>query len=87
MYILHYCVHSKALPPEITEPPRDKHVVDGTTVKLTCRVFGAPKPEVKWVRQGVELTGGRYVVLPEGDLEIRLDNVFLRPGSFESIYF
>lgn len=68
-----YCI--LALPPEIVEPPKDKQVVDGKTVKLTCRVFGAPKPEVKWDRQGVELTGGRFSVLPEGDLEIRCVSV------------
>lgn len=57
--------------PEITEAPQDKEVVDGKTVILTCKVFGAPKPEVKWVKQGVELTGGRFSVLSGGDLEIR----------------
>ncbi|KAL1110491.1 hypothetical protein AAG570_008019, partial [Ranatra chinensis] len=64
-------VNVLALAPEITTPPTDKEVVDGKTVTLTCRVFGAPKPEVKWVHQNDELTGGRYTVLPEGDLEIR----------------
>ncbi|XP_073993820.1 neuroglian isoform X3 [Rhodnius prolixus] len=70
-----------ALAPEITEAPSDKDVVDGKTVTLTCRVFGAPKPEVKWVRQGVELTGGRFLVLPQGDLEIREVN-FLDAGLY-----
>lgn len=74
-------INVQALPPEIVEPPKDKQVVDGKTVKLTCRVFGAPKPEVKWDRQGVELTGGRFSVLPEGDLEIREVN-FLDAGNY-----
>lgn len=60
-----------ALAPEITEPPQDVDIVDRRTTLLTCRVFGAPKPEVKWVRAGRELTGGRYTVLDNGDLEIQ----------------
>ena len=60
-----------ALAPDITEGPSDKEVVDGRTVTMTCKVFGAPQPEVKWLKQGTELTGGRFSVLPEGDLEIR----------------
>lgn len=59
-----------ALPPEITEPPRQEATVDHRTVTLRCRVFGAPKPEVKWIRNGLELTGGRYKVLESGDLQI-----------------
>lgn len=70
-----------AVPPEIIDPPMDKDVVDGKTVIITCRVFGAPKPEVKWVRSGVELTGGRYTTLPSGDLEIR-DVNFLDAGQY-----
>lgn len=63
-------VNVLALPPEITEPPRDEATVDSRTVILTCRVFGAPKPTVKWIRDGRELTGGRYQVLESGDLQI-----------------
>ena len=33
-------------------------------------MFGAPKPIVKWLKNGVELTGGRYQVLDSGDLRI-----------------
>ncbi|XP_033217712.1 neuroglian isoform X3 [Belonocnema kinseyi] len=74
-------VNVLALAPEIREPPSDEVVVDGKTVKLTCRVFGAPKPEVKWIRNGQELTGGRYKILSSGDLEI--ENVaFADAGEF-----
>lgn len=59
-----------ALPPEIVEAPRREATVDRRTVTLTCRVFGAPKPEVKWIRNGLELTGGRYKVQENGDLQI-----------------
>lgn len=60
-----------ALAPEITEPPSNEATVDGRIVTMTCRVFGAPKPEVKWLHNNKELTGGRYTVLDNGDLEIR----------------
>ncbi|XP_046622366.1 neuroglian isoform X1 [Neodiprion virginianus] len=74
-------VNVLAIPPQITQPPSNEATVDGKTIRITCRVFGAPKPEVKWVRNGIELTGGRYITLESGDLEI--DNVnFLDAGSY-----
>lgn len=53
-----------ALPPTITEEPAPftKAVVT-SIVTLTCRVFGAPKPEVKWYKEGQILSGGRYQVI------------------------
>ncbi|XP_036318841.1 neuroglian isoform X1 [Rhagoletis pomonella] len=60
-----------ALPPEIQEAPRKEATVDGKNVTLRCRVFGAPKPQVKWIHNHQELTGGRYNTLPSGDLEIQ----------------
>lgn len=59
-----------ALEPEIKEQPRKQATVDGRNVTLTCRVFGAPKPQVKWIRNGLELTGGRYRVQEDGDLVV-----------------
>ena len=60
-----------ALAPEIDDPPTDVAIVDGASANLTCKVFGAPKPLVRWIRDGLELTGGRYRVMESGDLEIR----------------
>ncbi|XP_035777597.1 neuroglian-like isoform X2 [Anopheles albimanus] len=60
-----------ALAPEITDPPKREFTVDQRNVTMTCRVFGAPKPQVKWVRNQRELTGGRYQTLSSGDLFIR----------------
>lgn len=70
-----------ALPPEIVEAPRREETVDRRTVTLTCRVFGAPKPEVKWIRNGLELTGGRYKVQENGDLQI-VDVGFADAGDY-----
>ncbi|KAK7793446.1 hypothetical protein R5R35_010061 [Gryllus longicercus] len=64
-------VNVLALAPEITDPPINEATVDGRTVVLLCRVFGAPKPQVKWIQNDKELTGGRYSVKENGDLEIR----------------
>lgn len=64
-------VNVLAVEPEISSPPRDEETVDGKDVKLLCRVNGVPKPEVKWIRNGIELTGGRYTILQNGDLLIR----------------
>jgi neuronal cell adhesion protein len=60
-----------ALPAEITEPPKNVVTTDGKSVTLQCRVFGAPKPLVRWLRNNQELTGGRFRLLDSGDLEIR----------------
>ncbi|XP_011881150.1 PREDICTED: neuroglian isoform X2 [Vollenhovia emeryi] len=74
-------VNVLALHPEITQPPMNFSTVDGKTVRITCRVFGAPTPEVKWVRNGQELTGGRYKILNIGDLEIE-NVIFLDSGTY-----
>ncbi|XP_043273621.1 neuroglian isoform X2 [Venturia canescens] len=74
-------VNVLALKAEITQPPMDLATVDREDVRLTCRAFGAPKPAIKWIRNGQELTGGRYKTLITGDLEIK--NVgFLDSGSY-----
>lgn len=74
-------VNVLALAPEITIPPKDEATVDGRTITLTCRVFGAPKPEVKWLRSNLELTGGRYTTMDNGDLQIA-DVNFLDAGQY-----
>lgn len=74
-------VNVLALYPDITQPPTNLSTVDGKTIRITCRVFGAPKPEVKWVRNGQELTGGRYKILDIGDLEIE-NVIFLDAGTY-----
>lgn len=58
--------------PEITEPPNKVETVDGRDITIGCKNFGVPKPHVKWTRNNIELTGGRYSTLDTGDLQIRL---------------
>jgi neuronal cell adhesion molecule len=63
-------VNVLALPPEIEESPGKEATVDEKDIKLRCKVFGAPKPKIKWIRNGQELTGGRYEIQESGDLII-----------------
>jgi neuronal cell adhesion molecule len=63
-------VNVLSLPPEITESPGVVATVNQREVTLTCRVFGAPRPRVKWILNGKELTGGRFKVQESGDLII-----------------
>ncbi|XP_060537044.1 neuroglian isoform X2 [Cylas formicarius] len=59
-----------ALAPEITEPPKDTDAVDNQNINMTCKVMGAPKPNIKWIHNNKELTGGRFKVQESGDLLI-----------------
>lgn len=70
-----------ALAPEITEAPRDTQVVDNKDVNMTCKVLGAPKPNIRWIHDGKELTGGRYEIQESGDLLIR-SVVFEHKGNY-----
>ncbi|XP_066248839.1 neuroglian isoform X1 [Euwallacea similis] len=63
-------VNVQALSPEITEAPRDTAAVDDQSINMTCKVMGAPRPTIKWIRNGEELTGGRFRVQESGDLLI-----------------
>ncbi|KAF5274231.1 hypothetical protein FQA39_LY07335 [Lamprigera yunnana] len=63
-------VNVLALAPVITEAPKNMEAVDGKDINVSCKVYGAPKPEVKWIHNGKALTGGRYKVLESGDLHI-----------------
>ncbi|XP_008200376.1 neuroglian isoform X4 [Tribolium castaneum] len=64
-------VNVLSLAPEILEAPTDTQAVDGQNVTMICKVLGAPKPSIKWSLNERELTGGRYIVQPNGDLIIR----------------
>jgi hypothetical protein len=63
-------VNVLALPPEIEDAPGKEATVDQRDIMLTCKVFGAPKPKIKWIRNGQELTGGRFQVQDGGNLKI-----------------
>lgn len=75
-------VNVLALPPEIiSAPAKQARTVDGKSVTLSCRTFGAPKPIVKWFHDNDELTGGRYEITTQGDLVIN-DVKFFDAGDY-----
>jgi len=58
-------------PPVILEGPElGQKAAEGQTINLTCQVFGSPKPYVVWMKEDEQLTGGRYTVMPDGNLQI-----------------
>ncbi|XP_025205717.1 neuroglian-like isoform X1 [Melanaphis sacchari] len=60
-----------ALAPEITELPLNIKTFDGSSnTVIKCKPYGVPKPYVKWIRNGIELTGGQYTTLDNGNLQI-----------------
>jgi len=60
-----------AEPPFIQEAPLvGLRAAEGQTINLTCKVFGSPKPLVVWKKGDEQLTGGRFRVMEDGNLEI-----------------
>lgn len=60
------------LPPEIIDPPeKETRAVVTSEVMLKCRVFGAPKPDVTWDKDGTPVSGEKHEILDNGDLRIR----------------
>jgi hypothetical protein len=57
-------------PQFIKRPVKELKVAENTDVNLTCQTSGKPDPIVTWYRDGQQITGGRYQILPNGDLSI-----------------
>lgn len=55
--------------PEIAE---NIITVDKYNVTLGCNITGRPKSRIKWTKNDVELAGGQYSIIENGDLVIRL---------------
>ena len=64
-------------PTILEEPERMKVVAEGTKVNVTCRVAGKPDPIITWYKNGEQITGGRYNILPTGDLQIEVGHTFI----------
>ena len=55
-------------------PESNQKALIQSTVKLSCSPTGEPKPTVRWLFGGMQVTNsGRHRILPNGDLII--DNV------------
>ncbi|CAL4142400.1 unnamed protein product, partial [Meganyctiphanes norvegica] len=70
-----------ALPPSITTPLCDMGSVIGQTVIMTCPVFGAPKPQVRWLKNGETLSGVQFKISHSGNLTIE-DAKFTDSGNY-----
>lgn len=66
------CVFAAEAPTILTPPDQLKVVAEGTSVNLTCRVAGKPDPIVTWYRDNQQISGGRYKIMPTGDLYIKV---------------
>jgi len=77
-----FFINVLALPPEIITPPeKELRTVTSSTVTLTCKTFGAPKPIVKWFHGSDELTGNRFNITSDGSLVIS-DVKYIDDGKY-----
>jgi len=60
--------------PSFLKAPSDAKVVQGQTVKFECRANGSPKPKISWQSgsPATSVSGSRFNVLANGDLEIKV---------------
>lgn len=49
-----------------------KKVAEGQSVVLDCEVTGKPDPIVTWYRDTSLITGGRFKIMPSGNLLIEV---------------
>ncbi|CAH8462402.1 unnamed protein product [Heterobilharzia americana] len=54
----------------IKAPEAVLRAVDGNKVTLFCQTFSAPKAIISWTKDRRPINGGRYKILPSGDLLI-----------------
>jgi len=64
-----------AASPSFAPAPENQKVVEGHGVTFTCRVYGAPKPQLEWRHESTPVSGRRFVVHDSGDLEILVNNL------------
>ena len=76
-----------ALAPTIRSEPTEQKVVEGSNITIPCGVEGKPKPRVVWYKGDQLLGGGRYQVLPNGDLQMKVHQFVQLPGFFWSFFF
>ncbi|XP_072180968.1 uncharacterized protein [Diadema setosum] len=54
-------------PPDVLLAPDDIEVPYGDVARLECQIQGEPQPVARWQRDGVPVTGNRYLTLVERD--------------------
>ncbi|KAL3121108.1 hypothetical protein niasHT_005368 [Heterodera trifolii] len=75
--------------PGFTIPLTVKHVKPGDTVVFECLPYGKPFPDIKWMKDGIELVpseGMKIEALPDGTQRLTLDTVdFLAEGYYRCV--
>ena len=61
-----------AVPPRIRRDQVDFIAIQGSTVRLPCRVDGDPRPQITWTKNGIRISDNdpHYFVNKEGSLDI-----------------
>lgn len=76
------------LPPGFTIPLTVKHAKPGDTVVFECLPYGKPFPEIKWLKDGIELGpgDGKIEALPDGTQRLTLNDVdWPAEGSYRCV--
>jgi neuronal cell adhesion molecule len=74
-----------AEPANILEGPMvGQKASEGQTINLTCQVFGSPKPLIVWMKGQEQLTGGRFTIMEDGNLQI---SVSTRTSLSMAVFF
>ena len=67
-------VFTSAEKPSIIEHPQPQlTVAESTSAEITCVVTGKPDPIITWYRDRSLITGGRFKILPTGNLHIEVN--------------
>lgn len=59
-------------PAIIVPPARELKVAEGRDIELTCITSGKPDPIITWRKEGEQITGGRYQIMPNGNLHVEV---------------
>lgn len=62
-------------PPSVAEEESFITALQHDEAKLPCEVYGAPKPQVKWLKNNQELSGEKYKI--DSDNTLRLIMCFI----------
>lgn len=75
--------------PGFTIPLTMKKVKPGETAIFECLPYGNPFPEIKWLKDGLEIpaaSGAKIEALPDGTQRLTLENVdFMSEGYYRCV--
>lgn len=74
--------------PGFTTPLTMKKIKSGETAVFECLPYGNPFPDIKWMKDGIEIpaSGAKIEALPDGTQRLTLENVdFLSEGYYRCV--